>query len=32
MPNTFRTAYLFQCVGEDLYALSHGITGGNIQG
>jgi hypothetical protein len=25
-----RTAYLFQCEGEDLYAVSHDITGGNI--
>ena len=24
------TAYLFQCEGEDLYAVSHDITGGNI--
>jgi hypothetical protein len=30
MPNTSRTAYLFQCKGEDLYAVSHDITGGNI--
>ena len=30
MPNTSRTAYLLQCKGEDLYAVSHGITGGNI--
>jgi hypothetical protein len=25
-----RTAYLFQCEGEDLYAVSHAITGANI--
>jgi hypothetical protein len=25
-----RTAYLFQCEGEDLYAGSHDITGANI--
>jgi hypothetical protein len=25
-----RTAYLFQCKGEDLYAVSHDIAGGNI--
>jgi hypothetical protein len=24
------TAYLFQCEGEDLYAVSHDITGANI--
>ena len=30
MPNTSRTAYLFKCKGEDLYAVSHDITGGNI--
>jgi hypothetical protein len=30
MPDTSRTAYLFQCKGEDLYAVSHDITGGNI--
>ena len=30
MPDTPRTAYLFQCTGEDLYAVSHDITGGNI--
>jgi len=27
---TSRTAYLFQCEGEDLYAVSHDITGANI--
>jgi hypothetical protein len=30
MPNTSRTAYIFQYKGEDLYAVSHDITGGNI--
>ena len=25
-----RIAYLFQCKGEDLYAVSHDITGSNI--
>jgi hypothetical protein len=30
MPDTSRTAYLFQCKGEDLYAVSHDIIGGNI--
>jgi hypothetical protein len=30
MPDTSRTAYLFQCEGEDLYAVSHDITGANI--
>jgi hypothetical protein len=25
-----RTAYLFQCQGEDLYAVSHDISGANI--
>jgi hypothetical protein len=30
MPETSRTAYLFQCEGEDLYAVSHDITGANI--
>jgi hypothetical protein len=24
------TAYLFQCEGEDLYAVSHDVTGSNI--
>ena len=30
MSDTSRTAYLFQCEGEDLYAVSHDSTGGNI--
>jgi len=30
MPDTSRTAYLFQCEGEDLYAVSHDVTGRNI--
>lgn len=30
MPDTSRTAYLFQCAGENLYAISHDITGSNI--
>src|SRR5262245_36739195 len=30
MFETSRTAYLFQCEGEDLYAVSHDITGANI--
>ena len=30
MPSASRTAYLFQCAGEDLYAVSHDITGSNI--
>ena len=30
MPDTARTAYLFQCKDEDLYAVSHDITGANI--
>jgi hypothetical protein len=30
MHDTSRTAYLFQCNGEDLYAVSHDITGRNI--
>jgi len=30
MPNSARTAYLFQCTGEDLYAVSHDKTGANI--
>ena len=30
MLETSRTAYLFQCEGEDLYAVSHDSTGGNI--
>lgn len=30
MPNTSRIAYLFQCEGEDLYAVSLDVTGGNI--
>jgi len=30
MPDTARTAYLFQCRDEDLYAISHDITGANI--
>lgn len=25
-----KTAYLFQCDDEDLYAVSHDVTGGNI--
>jgi hypothetical protein len=30
MPRSARTAYLFQCTAEDLYAVSHDITGANI--
>jgi hypothetical protein len=30
MPDTSHTAYLFQCESEDLYAVSHDITGRNI--
>lgn len=30
MYDTPRTAYLFQCDGEDLYAVSHDIAGRNI--
>jgi hypothetical protein len=30
MRETPRTVYLFRCEGEDLYAVSHDITGGNI--
>lgn len=30
MPDSSRTAYLFQCVGEDLYAVSYDATGRNI--
>jgi hypothetical protein len=30
MFETSRTAYLFQCDGEDLYAVSHDITGANL--
>lgn len=30
MPDTAQTAYLFQCKDEDLYAVSHDITGANI--
>jgi hypothetical protein len=30
MPNTSHIAYLFQCEGEDLYAVSLDVTGGNI--
>jgi hypothetical protein len=30
MLETSRTAYLFQCEGEDLYAVSYDITGANI--
>lgn len=30
MHDTPRSAYLFQCHGEDLYAVSHDITGRNI--
>jgi hypothetical protein len=30
MNDTTRTAYLFQCMDEDLYAVSHEITGANI--
>jgi hypothetical protein len=30
MADTSVTAYLFQCEGEDLYAVSHDITGSNI--
>jgi hypothetical protein len=30
MLETTRTAHLFQCEGEDLYAVSYDITGANI--
>ena len=30
MSHAGRTAYLFQCQGEDLYAVSYDITGANI--
>jgi hypothetical protein len=30
MLETTQTVYLFQCEGEDLYAVSHDITGANI--
>ena len=30
MMSDARTAYLFQCDGEDLYAVTHDITGRNI--
>ena len=30
MYDSARTAYLFQCKDEDLYAISHDITGANI--
>jgi hypothetical protein len=30
MSDTARTAYLFQCRGEDLYAVSHVSSGANI--
>ena len=30
MPNRSRTAYLFQCKGEDLYAVSLDARGANI--
>ena len=30
MQDAGRKAYLFQCRGEDLYAVSHDSTGGNI--
>ncbi len=30
MPETSRTANLFQCAGEDPYAVSYGITGANV--
>lgn len=30
MHDAARTAYLFQCRGEDLYAVSHDASGGNI--
>jgi hypothetical protein len=30
MTNEVRTAYLFQCTGEGLFAVSLDITGGNI--
>jgi hypothetical protein len=30
MMDSINTAYLFQCTGEDLYAVSHDATGGNI--
>jgi hypothetical protein len=30
MRDTSVTAYLFQCEGEDLYAISHDVTGSNI--
>jgi len=30
MPEDARTAYLFQCTGENLFAVSHDRTGSNI--
>ena len=30
MLQSSKTAYLFQCQGEDLYAVSHDATGANI--
>lgn len=30
MEDTARTAYLFQCQGEDLFAISHDKSGSNI--
>jgi hypothetical protein len=30
MLDTIRIAYLFQCKGEDLYAVSHDMTGSNL--
>jgi hypothetical protein len=30
MKDAARTAYLFQCQGEDLYAISHDKSGSNI--
>jgi hypothetical protein len=30
MEDTARAAYLFQCQGEDLYAISHDESGSNI--
>jgi hypothetical protein len=30
MQDAARTAYLFQCEDEDLYAISHDASGGNI--
>ena len=30
MPDATRAAYLFQCTDEDLYAVSHDMTGANI--